>query len=320
MLSLESNLMFDSDKSADGKPNIEGEMTTVFVPEESLSGSTTWLPISWLQRNDLIQNPQKTYSWNITTGNTTRVYKMEQWVMKFYVSFSAHWDGLEAGLDWANVGQNIRNAYTNAEIWIEFDIKPTWYIEGGGTAYFAIGKIQLAQDALKEAKDNMGTKQDVDTQESVIPESGGSSLYIYNGLWGLGSAETTEQSYQGKKLNPALFRDKVYAKITLANFGIRSWNEFTTVKTKGDVATFDFNIYVFVIGEWDVKDIQELPEDYGRNVKLDENPSLLDYMSDPRVQALLSVLALGALFIGILIFAPWVLFALVGLFRSGRRR
>lgn len=320
-LSLQSNLLFDADENDRDLPNIEGEMTTVFVPEESLEGYTTWIPAEWFKRNALINNPQRTYAWNISTGvNTTKVYRMEQWVMKWYVSFSAHWDGREVVLDWANLGQNYRNYYANAEIWFEFDIRPTWYIEGGGTAYFAVGKIQLAQSVLKESEDNTGTKHDADTLLSVIPESGGSALYIYSSLFGTGAAEVTEKTYQGKRLNPALFRDKVYAKISLANFGLRSWNEFGTVKTHGDVATFDFDLTVFVIGEWDVQDIQKIPDDFGRTTKIDEPYSLADLLKDPRFQASFTLLVLGGIFIFLLIFAPWVLFAIVGLFRSGRRK
>lgn len=320
-LSLQGSLLFDADQNDDGKPNIEGEMTTVFVPSESLRGTTSWVPIEWLTDNDLIENPQNTYSWNITTdANTTKVYKMEQWVMKWYVSFSAHWDGAkEQNLDALNLGQNYRNYYDNAEIWFEFDISPTWYIQGGGTAYFAVGKMQLAKSVLEESEDVNGKKYEADTMLSVIPESQGASLYVYTGLFGTGSAENTEKSFEGRLLNPQFFRDKVYAKITLANFGIRSWNEWGTVKTHGDVATFNFNFWVFVIGEWDVQDIQKIPEDFGRTIKLDEPYSFLDLLKDPRTQALLTMLAMAGFFLLILLVAPGFLIAVIAIF-AGRKR
>jgi hypothetical protein len=108
--------------------------------------------------------------------------------------------------------------------------------------------------------------------------------------------------------------------IGLDNFGVTSWNEYGTVKVKGDVATFDFDITVFVIGEWDVQDIQEIPEDFGRTTKTEQNPSLIDYLSNPKVQALITLLAAVGIIVLLLLFAPWVLIAIVSMFTGRRRR
>jgi hypothetical protein len=182
-----TSISFDSDDPEGGKPNINGGMTSVFVPEESLSNTPNWVPREWLGRNSVIKNPQETYTWNIS-GKT---YKMEQWVLKWYVSLSASWDGrveaggLLGGLNPLEFGQSTRNYYSATQIWFELDIEPTWYITGGGTAYFAIAKIQLANTVAKTAKDNYGNIVQMDSRMSVDPESQGEIRYIYKGLYGV---------------------------------------------------------------------------------------------------------------------------------------
>ena len=281
------------------------------------------IPQDWLKSAELIQNPQKNYTWSI--GGKS--YAMEQWVLRFYLSFSAEWDsagegnpgligGPMSGLFW---GKIVRNYFSNLEAWVEFDLTPTWYIEGQGTAYFAIGSIRLAE-LQKTAHDITGKEDTLDTRMSVSPEGQGAALYIYYGLFGSSSsAETNAASYQGKELNPALFTDKVYAHFDFNNFGVTAWNEMGTIKTKGDVATVGFDMTVFVIGQWDVKDIQEIPQGFGRLEKTLMPPSLLDYLSDPRMQALITLLVMAAIFILLLVFAPGFLVAILALF-SGRKR
>lgn len=332
MATFDTTLKFDSDGWDTGKPNIIGEMTSVFVPASSLSNIVWWsgakaIPQDWLRGLQYIKNPQETYSWNISS----KTYKMEQWLMRFYLSFSGEWDsagegspGLFGGVLYPqNFGQVVRNYYTNLEVWLEFDVRPTWYIEGQGTAYFAIGKIQVAE-FKKIAHDVSGNEVSLDTQMSVTPESESSLLYIYHGLFGTSSpAEKEASSFDGKLLNPDLFTDRVFAHVDFNNFGVTAWNEFGTVKTKGDVATIGFDVTVFVIGEWDVKDIQNIPTDYGRWTQTFTPNSLLDYLNDPRMQALLSLIAVVGVFLLILIFAPSVLVAImsmIGLRGRGRRR
>ena len=313
-----TTINFDADDSNTGVPNIVGEMTSIFVPEESLGSTPTWVPRDWLSRNALLKNPQKTYSWNIS-GKT---YKMEQWVLKWYVSLGAEWTtrAEAGGIAEIMLGSSDRSFYSQTELWFEIDIKPTWYIQGSGTAYFALAKIQLANTVAKTAKDNSGNVIQMDSKMSVVPESQGSILYVYKGLYGGSAVATSESSFEGKLLNPEYFTDRVYCKIGLSNFGCTSWNEFFTVKTKGDVATFDFDITAFVIGEWDVQDIQEIPEDFGRTTKTEQNPSLLDYLNNPKVQALITLLAAVGIIVLLLLFAPWVLIAIFAMFTGRRRR
>jgi hypothetical protein len=329
MATFDTTLKFDSDGWDTGKPNMIGEMTSVFVPSTAFNNVAWWtgakaIPQDWLRGLQYINNPQETYSWNFSS----KTYKMEQWLLRYYLSFSAEWDSAEgnAGLFGGvlypqNFGQVVRNYYTNLEVWLEFDLRPTWYIEGQGTAYFAIGKIQVAE-FKRTAQDVNHNEVSLETQMSVTPESLSSLLYIYYGLFGTASsAEKEASSFEGKLLNPDLFTDKVYAHVDFNNFGVTAWNEFGTVKTKGDVATIGFDVTVFVIGEWDVKDVQNIPTDYGRWSQVYLPASLLDYLNDPRLQALLSLILVVGVFLLLLFFAPSVLVAIMSMIGlKGRRR
>jgi len=323
---FDTTLAFDPDVADGGKPNVVGEMTSVFVPEESLSNMILWpgakaIPQDWFKRAAVIQNPQQTYSWNISS----KTYKMEQWVLRFYMSFSGEWDGVEwKGSQYPYYsdlafGQIVRNNLVNTEVWLQFDLTPTWYIEGGGTAYFAIGKVQVAE-FKKTAHDIQGNEVELDTQMSVSPESEGAIMYVYYGPWGVSSAEREASYYQGKQLNPDLFTKKVYAHFDLNNFGVTAWNRLGTAQVKGDVATIAFDITVFMIGEWDVKDIQSIPEDFGRTAKTYTPASFLDYLGDPRVQALLALLAGAGLLLLLIVVAPGFLIAVLAIFMGSRKR
>lgn len=322
-------LKFDPDDRTSGKPNLVGEMTTVFLPETSGLTSTwllSYLPgteaQSWIQKLSYIKNPQteKPYSWNISD----KTYQMYQYLMKWYVSFTAEWDGSEGGKA-ETPGEIDRNYLSRTEAWLEFDVTPTWYIEGGGTAYFAIAKIQLS-DVARHGKQS-GEFAEPDSRMSVSPESPFAALYIYQDLWGQTRGEKTVQTYQGKNLNPDYFGNKVYAHIDFNNFGVTTWNEYFTVKSRGDIITMGFDVTVFVIGEWQVQDVQNIADVstwFERSQKEFIPSSLLDYLADPRVQALLGLAVTAGIVIVLLIVAPWVLIAFASLFSSlfssGRRR
>ena len=88
--------------------------------------------------------------------------------------------------------------------------------------------------------------------------------------------------------------------------------------------TVGLDVDVFVIGEWKVKDVQELPDEYGRSAKaggegLGLGAALMAFLSSPegRLWVLLGLAA--AVFLILAIFAPWVLISLSYMF-GGRRR
>ncbi len=321
----DTTLRFDPDEYDSGMPNLIGEMTTVFVPQESLGGMASWVPNEWLQHNALIKNPQATYTWNITdsANNSTKVYKMEQWVLKFYMSFTGEWDGAEMPtINLLESGSVKENYFSDLEAWIQLDLTPTWYIQGGGTAYFAVGKIQLSEPVLKSSHDQAGNIYAGRDLVSVSPESQGAVVYAYYGPFGQGTESNTAKTFQGQELNPDLFRDKVYFNVVFNHFGVYDWNEWGTVKYRGDVARFAFDITCFVIGQWDVKDIQkneQLQENFQRDIPQFTPPSIADYLADPRLQGMIGLIAIAAVGLVVLIVAPEVVLGLAFVF-GGRRK
>lgn len=289
-LTADTSIDFNPDGVNKGKPAVRGEMTTIFLPETSVNNIPNggfWPPIptSWIQNTGLFQTgftgqnygqnkPEAVYNW--TLGNNQ--YYMSQWRMKWYVTFSAEWtgekedpaNGLYGGEGVTFWNPHAENVYQNAQIWLEFDLKPTWYIEGGGTGYFAIARMQLDENALMQGRDANGKFYPARTTESVDPESQQSAVMLFYNPYGVEAPATQDASYyQGKALNPSYFRNNVYAHIDLKNFG--AYSDASNIlalghSTKGDSVTFAFDITVFSIGEWQVKDVQKIPVDQNGNI------------------------------------------------------
>lgn len=310
-------LKFDADGESTGVPNLIGEETSVFIPRESLGSIPAWLPTSWLNTMNYIQNPQANYSW--TVGDNT--YYMEQWLLRYYISISAEWDGsidLLGGhgeIPPAQVGITD-NSYSNLRLWIEFDTEPTWYIQGGGTAYFAIGKVQLADTVQYTASDvNGNSVGGARTTVSVSPESQAALIYLYYNPWGQGSVQNHNANYYlGNQLNPSLFVNKTYMDINLNKFGIYSGTTAGGVGfwVKGDTLKMSFDVTVFVIGKWNVQDIQDNPDNFGRFTRIYAASDIFSWLFSASTLAWLIPVIIIVLLI---IFAPWFLLAVISLFR-----
>lgn len=311
----DSAFAFDSDAQNGGKPNIIGEKSTIFIPRETVGQYRDWIPFDWFNDHEYLNNPTHVYEWEIDD----ELYYMEEWVLRWYVSFTCEYEDNENP---RNIVFTSENIYTNLAVWLRFNLEPTWYIQGQGVAYFAIGKISLAHNVLFSGVDNEGhTVEDVRDGLSVIPESVPDPLFLSPAPFGQESAEKTAYSYQGKKLNPDLFTDNVYAEIDLMNFGASAgpsdplgWSYWD----KGDIATFCFDVTVFVIGEWSVQDIEDDPDAYGRFVRQSYDlEGILDFIADMFTSpwGWVIILAVGAVLL--LILAPQVLFAFAG---SGRKK
>lgn len=304
------SFFFDPDDPTHGACNLEGEMTNAFVPE----GSN---PVSGLISNDWwnkalgIKNPVNTYSWNLPNPDNPDeiiAYEMQEWNLRMYVSITAKWDG---GSGFTNL-EHMNQRYQNTEVWIQLDVSPTWYFKGAPVTYFAIGKVVCSDFNYGK----LGEPEDTYTKTakaSVAPESKTSYRYLYYQNYGKAGQlkEFDPHSYQGRILNPSLFTDKVYMKLDLNNFGTE-YIQFPLPVKKGDCATWGFDVHVFVVGEWKVQDIEEIPEDYGR-IAQEERSWLELLLVDPRFKlwSFLGLLALGFLFLAI--FAPGVLLAIFGL-------
>jgi hypothetical protein len=266
-----TSMNFDVDDPKTGMPNLIGEMTTIFIPEEtSYSQIPEYIPDSWKAQLELLSNPQKdeVYEWEVKEGDETHFYRMEKWLTKWYVSFEAGYDtfGIVGNVEGNN--QRLRDM----EVWFEIETKENWYFEDAERTYFAIAKIEVG-NVLVEGRDT--------GRIDIIPESFGSSLFLFYEPYG-GTPKEAEGEYlgysvDGTHLNPQLFGRTVYTMVEFVDFGTQAYLEGLNVKNQGDVVTYEFTVHQFVVGKWVVKDIQELPpleplegdeEGYGRTGKV----------------------------------------------------
>ncbi len=319
-------LKFDSDGYDSGKPNIYGEMTTIYLPSETMGNIRPWVPSNWLNQLQYVQNPIGNYTWEIGEKH----YGMEAWLCRLYVAFSAEWEGsiepwgVSGEVPRINSpGAPLENEYSNLAVWLEIDTAPTFYYMNAEATYFAIGKIQLSNPVEYTGHTNQygglfGTNVvDPRTTVSLLPESASSYMYIYDAAWGLNGTRQTQYSYQGQDLNPSIFKPKSYIKIDFNKFGIYAGSTipWSTIGgwVKGDNAVVCFDVTVFTIGEWKVQDVQNDPDNYGRFTRTDEAGGFLSWLLSP---ATLSWLIPVLIFFALLIFAPWVIVAILGIFRG----
>jgi hypothetical protein len=309
---FDSYFKFDVDGYSSGKVNIMGEETSIFVPEKSAHNTREWLPYGWNNDLQYVQNPiGATYQWEV--GD--KIFSMEQWLMRYYVTFNAEWDGNEHLINEILLGEDV---YQDVEVWIRIDLKPIQYFSGMEKCYFAIAEVELAHDVELRVKYDGSDDYSSDSIRnglSVHPESGSSNVMIYYQPWGQGgSAGKTVYDYKGFELSPDLFCEEVYMHVDLNNFGVLSYKDYGIWEhIKADSATWAFDVIVFVIGEWKVQDIDEPPELYGRFTQgyssLEELLSGLgEFFTSPYGLFFLLIIIAVVL----LIFAPQVLFGLAG--------
>jgi hypothetical protein len=328
-------------------PTVDGEMTPVFIPSNSAEYISVFpgitLPSSWSQGTDMyyapnwqenptaeLQNPPQpveTYNWNVTSSaGTPYMVQMQQWDQKFYVSFSTSWSGNNQNpasyLD--PLHTHLGNYYNNLWIWFKVSTPVMWYIQGGGVAYQAIDQINLDANTVMEAKTNSGSVA-TDNTEAVNPESAPSVVYLDYNPFGNGNqlSTPTYETYDGLLLNPAYFVNTTYFGINLATFGnyADGLGGILGSTTKGDVATFDFDVTTFVFGQYTVLDVMNNPSQYGRTTPETTVTSvisnLLGWLANPVNIGLLLTIGLIIL---VIIFAPWLLLVLVALVFGGRKR
>lgn len=323
---FDTSFHWDRDATGKGSPAIAGEMTSVFIPRESVGGvqrSLGGYDISkWLLNSATTKNPTGTYDWTLSEGNTTISYRMEEWSLRWYFSISGEPTGEEIPqATWDTNPKRI--SLTDTKVWFEFDLTPIWYFENTSTAYFAIAELRVCDIALGGKIGGSSYEEKANSEMRVAPMSAGSLMPIYYGLFGseANRADKSIYSYQGKKLNPTLFTDRVYSYINLQDFGATGWIENVfTKKYKADVVTIGVEFKVFVVGEWKVQNVEDIPDDYGRDAKIGVSGLGLADFFFGSAEGRILLLAIGAVavFLVLALFAPWVLILLFSLFRAFR--
>lgn len=330
----DTKFYFDADDPVRDAPNLVGEMTNAFVPEESLSNTPAWVPTEWFGATQYVRNPLQTETWDLENPDNPDeiiAYEVSEWMLRLYVSVTCEFD---KGPAWTPIWNSEReNRYRDTELWIGLDLNQNFFIfNGTPTPYFAISKVKCSAFSHGKlgAEDDFfkfdaGPLGDLGTKKpdeytptnlfSVVPNSA-SWMYLYYDQWGQDKALDVDPfRFRGRELNPDIFVDEMFFSVNLANFGTQydTYLDMSSL-TKGDACTWAFDVYVYVVGEWKIKDISELPDEFGRDPMVDYNQSWVSGMlSDPRFQ-LWSFIGLGALVVCLLaIGAPWVLFGIFGM-------
>jgi len=316
-------LRFDPDGPDTYMCNLIGETTSIFIPKVEVAPS--WVPWEWSRPTLDWQNPVNTYEWQITdAAGNIHYYHMEEWNTVWYVTISAEWD---SGPDFWRTDDEAQNRYYHGtEVWFEFDLQPVWYFEGAQSAYFAIAKIELYNVKLG-GRDAQGNYVPPREGISFAPESPGSVLTLYLYPFGNEPAPGADQFkqfyYRGAALNPQYFRDKVYSYIALEDFGTHDWVYAFGMGAQGDVVTLMFKVTQFVVGEWVVKDVRQLPSEYGRMAKVGTvgwdivkalagiGKALTDWLSNPLNQLWLFFIIIVIVIIIITVLNPGVWTALL---------
>ena len=308
-------LDFDPDDPKFGMCNIEGEMTSIFLPKDLKLGEIPdYVPSSRVGLLDLMDTEPKVYEWQIDKT----LYKMEEYDLKWFIS-------LEAGFDSEGAATNVEGngqRYHGTEVWMRLETNPSWIFEGADRNYFAVAKI------IPDYVEVEG--HDVD-KINVSPESQGSAMPLFYQPYGesidLVTEDFTGFYSEGQLLNPALFRNQVYTLVKLQDFGTMGWFELPlNYKNMGDVVTWEFTVKVFVVGEWQLKDVQEIPADYGRKSKVVTHGlkvgewtglgDIFDTLQGKLLAAGIILTTIGAFLFLIWILAPYVVGS--ALYGSGR--
>lgn len=204
-------------------------------------------------------NPDKIYDiWNVKTGTqsiagiTYDVYKEYQ-MMRYECNLTlTFW---LAGTEWESYGKwadgQVNPDWGGSSIWIRIARNQfTYFQDAEEKAYIAPAAIELYKDSI------LLPETDLDGNTgwaAYYPQQQGDTMFIYyqRGGGGIDLDESDLLYYQGKALDPAIFRDEWWVKIELDNF---SPDQYTTIFgghiDKFPTVTQSYQFYVYVIGEW----------------------------------------------------------------------
>ena len=312
---MDTSLEWDPDEAYSGYGNLAGEETTMFIPGRvGLADIPSWVPQEWTRGYQYYRNPIRVYEWKIEDGDgTIHYYRIEEWVLKWFITISYEWDSdaeaVRGGpFSWGDV------RFHGVEVWFRIRLDPMWYFENTSNVYFGIAKIKLANIKVEGHPDPSKVR--------VNPMSIGSILPIYDGFRQEELHVQEAYEYRGTRLNPEVFRREVYTRIILEDFGnqlVINPSGLWVDEIHGDTVTMELDVHVFVAGEWVVKDIDEVPDEYGRQAKVEtiwSNPlgGLFSLFSNPLFAAgfgLTMILILVVIVLVLLaVFAPGVLAAI----------
>lgn len=324
---FQDRLNLDPDHPTEYLPNLLASQTPVVI-------DTDQAPKTWLWRVQVDETTEEgendTHSWTKTI-ETYREFQLMRYVCQWDMNL---WLSGPAG----EAYPDPMRAWRDGELWIKIVPKAFIYFEDNpDRVFFAPSLVQL-QDidwySFKESKDQEAQDGGISQYQDLIPKAEGETLGLFYARGGDPvQIEESVMAYEGSLLDPEIFRDEYWVKISLIEFKPFSWFELGGLagwSWKYPSVRMRFMVHVFVVGEWTVKlekgDIVELEQH--EPIEPPPVPIVTDWQKFQEALAEwfenpLNKLALGALiaigvFVAILIFAPQALFSLVVLYRTAK--
>jgi len=245
------HLNFDPDGAGTGRPNLKMSMQPITV-------DTNWPPKTYgpwqIKVNEGVEEDGKIYD----------VYKQFQ-VDEYRCSWSVNmWcDGPEG-----EAYQDDNHWYYDTQIWVKLTPQNfVYYEDNPDQVYFAPAYIGLTEDAVWRSGDNNPNSGAVDYEMAgemdIFPEAKGEVMGIFYQCRGTEiNVHDKVLTYQEKKLDPNIFRDSYWIRFGAERFGAKAWMAYLVQHHwKYPSANLQFQINVFVVGEWTVKlEAGEIPE------------------------------------------------------------
>jgi len=253
-------LNLDPDYGDQYLPNLCASQTPVTVDTTSEPKIWQWkVP----ERTEEVSGSNATHTW-MKTFEIYREYQMMRYRCEWSINL---WLAGPAGEAYPDTNR----AWHDAEIWIK--LEPTAFIyfqDNPDQVFFSPALIQLQNIewfSYKTSKDTEARDFSISQYEDLIPKAEGETLGIYYNKGGAptGDMEQSYLSYQGKTLDPKIFRNAYWIKLSLLEYKPFSWFEWGGLAGWGwkyPSVKMKFLVHVFVIGQWTVRlekgDIVEL--------------------------------------------------------------
>ena len=315
--SFDTMLIWDPDQPYSGMGNLEGEETAMFLPGiQNPYGLPDWVPRQWISSLQYYRNPVNIYEWNIGT----HYYRMAEYVLEWFVTIRYHADSEDEKFSsgWSPFADQCYTPrrYHNVKVWFQISLVSPAYFKGANNTFFGIGKIELKNIEIIALDKN---------KVAVMPDAEGTPLPLYLAPFNKPYNPPSPPSFEGQELDPNVFTHTVYTYIRLDDFGEQrtlAWaNQLD--KAEGDVVTFQFEVHVFVVGEWIVKNIDEVPKDYHASPVINDywylgkgwGDTLAGFFSNPLTIFWGTLIGIIILLVILAVFFPETLFMLINLIR-----
>lgn len=204
----------------------------------------------------------KTYSWQIYAGSTTEGSKVYDVYRQFQIQeFRCTWKmNLWLDGDYEEAYGDEAHTYMDAQLWIKLTPKNfVYYADNPEQLFFAPVYIGLSENAIWRSGEYDPNAGAIDYEmaglQDIFPEAKGEVMGIFHSR--LGTETNVENSileFQGTELDPNVFRDEYWIRVGVERFGAKAWRDIWGTKYhKYPSAQLNFQINIFVVGEWKIK-------------------------------------------------------------------